>query len=325
MSETGPTADQSMAWSTSPFLRTPKLPMRFPPALHPNDTIHVVAPSSPFDRTLAWRGLGWLRERYRVRFDRGLFDTEGYLAGSDTRRRQELDRAFRSRECRAVVAVRGGYGLNRIAHQLDWVALRTAPKWIVGFSDITALHVEATANGIASLHGPMVAVLGRGDAAAREAWIDALEHPTRPRSFNGLNTLHAGAAEGPVFGGNLAMLHACAAAGRLHVPPNAILFIEDVGERPYRIDRTLTTLSVGGHFDKVGGVILGEFTACDPGVDGTCVQDVVRGAFAPFGVPVVNGFPMGHGLSNVPLHLGAKAELTADADGARVWVRGPGP
>lgn len=294
--------------------------MRLPPALRPNDIVHVVAPSSPFDRSLAWRGLGWLRERYRVHFDRGLFETDGYLAGSDERRREELDRAFRSTSCRAVVAVRGGYGLNRIAHLLDWSAFLESPKWIVGFSDVTALHVEASARGVASIHGPMVAALGRGDAAAREAWIDALEYPSRPRSFNGLRTLREGRAQGPIFGGNLAMIHACAAAGRLRIPHDAILFLEDVGERPYRIDRTLTTLSVGGHFDHIRAVVLGEFTACAPGIDGTCVQDVATRTFAPLGVPVVDGFPVGHGLSNVPLHLGANAEVTAGDAGAVVQI-----
>ena len=104
--------------------------MLVPAALRPGDLIDVVAPSSPFDRTLAWRGLGWLRERYRVRFDAGIFETDGYLAGNDARRQAELDRAFRCPDSRAIVAIRGGYGLNRIAHQLDWNAFLSNPKWI---------------------------------------------------------------------------------------------------------------------------------------------------------------------------------------------------
>ncbi len=294
--------------------------MRVPPALRPGDTIDVVAPSSPFDRTLAWRGLGWLRERYRVRFDRAAFEATGYFAGSDERRLAELDRAIRSPDSRAIVAIRGGYGANRIAHRLDWRAFIARPKWLVGFSDITALHVEASAHGVASIHGAMVAALGRGDARARQAWIEALETPHRTRTMSRLATLAPGYASGPAFGGNLAMIHACAAAGRLRPPAGAILFIEDVGERPYRMDRALATLSVGGYLDQIRGVVCGEFVHCHPGPDGTCAEQVVREAFAGRAIPVVTGFPIGHGLRNEPLHLGSTAEVRADdAAGVVRW------
>lgn len=287
--------------------------MIVPPALRPGDRIDVIAPSSPFDRTLAWRGLGWLKQRYQVRFDPAIFEATGYLAGSDDRRRTELERALESAETRAIVAVRGGYGLNRIAHTLAWQSLRDRPKWIIGFSDITALHVEAAAVGVASLHASMVAALGRGHEPAREAWIEAVEHPLRDRRFSDLRTLHGGQAEGRCFGGNLTVLHACAAAGRLRVPKGSVLFLEDVGERPYRVDRALSTLRAGGHFDDVLGVVLGEFTDCHPGQEGVRVEDVLREAFAPLGIPVAAGFPMGHGLANVPLHLGARAELRTES------------
>jgi muramoyltetrapeptide carboxypeptidase len=285
--------------------------MIVPPALRPGDRIDVIAPSSPFDRALAWRGLGWLKQRYQVHFDPNLFEVTGYLAGSDERRRTELDRALNSTETRAIVAVRGGYGLNRIAHRLDWESLRDRPKWIVGFSDITALHVEAAAVDVASLHAPMVAALGRGHEPAREAWIEAVEHPLRERLFSDLRVLHPGQATGRCFGGNLTVLHACAAAGRLRIPKDCILFLEDVGERPYRVDRTLTTLITGGHLDDVRGVVLGEFTDCLPGQDGVCVEDVLRDTLAPLRIPVAAGFLIGHGLANVPLHFGARAELQA--------------
>ncbi|MFW5741280.1 MAG: LD-carboxypeptidase, partial [Myxococcota bacterium] len=89
-------------------------------------------------------------------------------------------------------------------------------------------------------------------------------------------------------------------------------------ERPYRIDRTLTTLSVGGHFDNVRAVVLGEFTNCDPGIDGICAQEVVRSVFEPHAIPVVEGFPIGHGILNTPLHFGANVEVQANSDKASV-------
>jgi muramoyltetrapeptide carboxypeptidase len=296
--------------------------MLVPPALCPGDLIDVVAPSSPFDRTLAWRGLGWLRQRYRVRFDRGMFDITGYLAGHDDRRAAELDRAMRATDSKAIVAVRGGYGLHRIAPRMDWNAFRAHPKWLVGFSDITVLHVEASAAGVASMHAPMVAALGRCHEPTRSRWVDALEHPLRLRRWSNLAALRAGEASGTSFGGNLTVMHACAAAGRLRIPAGAILFVEDVGERPYRVDRMLTTLVVGGHFDGVRGIVLGEFTDCYPGADRVTAQDVLRDVLLPLGLPTIAGFPMGHGSDNDPLPLGIRATIEAGEAGGIVSLFG---
>src|ERR1041384_6961368 len=114
-----------------------KDPSIVPPPLVPGARVAVIAPSSPFDRALVFRGMGWLSERYRLSFDRDLFERKGYLAGSDERRLDELDRRLRDPDLSAVLVARGGYGLGRIAHRADWGALRAAPKWLVGFSDAT--------------------------------------------------------------------------------------------------------------------------------------------------------------------------------------------
>jgi muramoyltetrapeptide carboxypeptidase len=291
-----------------------------PPALRPGDLIAAVAPASPFEHVLAWSGLGWLAQRYRVRFDRTLFTRRGYLAGDDARRRDELLGALSDPAVRAIVAVRGGYGANRFVHALDWSLLARDPKWIVGFSDITALHVEAARAGVASIHGGHVTMLGRADARMRSSFIDVLEYPSSARVFECLEPLVPGAATGPLHGGNLALLHACAAAGRLALPPGCILLLEDVTERPYRIDRMLTTLLVGGHFASVSGVVLGEFTQCDPGPDGVTVMDVLRDRLGDLGVPVVAGAPIGHGLRNEPVVLGALASIDARGTSARFTV-----
>ncbi len=290
--------------------------MRLPPALAPGDAVAVIAPASPFEHTPAWRGLGWLAERYDVRFDRGLFARHGYLAGDDARRRAEIERAFASPDIKAVVAVRGGYGASRFVHAIDFEAFSRAPKWIVGFSDITALHVEACRAGVASLHAPHVTALGRSDARTREAFVDALEHPAERPAFTGLRTLVAGTHTGPIVGGNLALLHACAAAGRLAIPRGAILFLEDVTERPYRIDRMLTTLALGGHFANVGAFALGEFVDCHPGPDRTTVAAVLEERLGALGVPVVAGLPIGNGTRNEPLVLGLDATIDAHSGGA---------
>lgn len=282
-----------------------------PPLLGPGDQIAVVAPSGPFDRTLVLVGLGWLSKRYRVKFGDGLFAREGFLAGSDERRLTELNRALRDPEVRAVVAARGGYGLTRIAHAVDRIALRDFPKWVVGFSDITALHVEASRVGVASIHADNVAGLGRGDGAARARWIAALEGEPVPKEFEGLETWRAGRATGPLAGGNLTVLFACAAAGRLMLPDGCVLLLEDVGEAPYRVDRMLSALISGGSLDRVAAVIVGEFTDSGVGRHGVPVEAVLHERLLSLGVPVVAGFPVGHGRRNVPVHLGLP--VTVDA------------
>jgi muramoyltetrapeptide carboxypeptidase len=281
-----------------------------PPALRPGDAIRIIAPSGPFDRTLLLRGAGWLAKHFRVEFDWRLFRRRGYLAGGDDERLEELNRALRSGEIRAIVSARGGYGSTRIAHLADWNAFAQNPKWIVGFSDVTALHVEAGRLKIASLHAHNAAGLGRGDSAARELWRRSLEAPESSRRYSDLATWRSGRALGPLAGGNLTLLATCAAAGRLHLAAGSVLAIEDVGEAPYRIDRMLSALIASGALDSVAGILVGEFVDCT-GRFGVEAEDVLRERLALLRVPVLAGFPFGHGRHNDPLPFGLPAELDA--------------
>jgi muramoyltetrapeptide carboxypeptidase len=283
-----------------------------PPALRPGATVRVIAPASPFDRTLALSGIAFLGERYRVQYDWRMFERDGFLAGSDARRREELVRAIAAPEVAAVLAARGGYGITRIASDVDFAALRACPKWLIGFSDVTALHLEAQAAGVASLHAHHAAGLGRGDAHARAAWLAALETPLAPRTLRG-QSLVKGRARGPLLGGNLTVLFTCAVTGRLRLPPGAILALEDVTEASYRIDRMLSALRIGGHLRGLAGVALGGFTDCPPGLHGVAVEQVLARELSQWGVPVVTALPFGHDLPNQPLLLGVEAELDADA------------
>jgi len=294
-------------------------PLVIPPALRPGATVRVIAPASPFDRTLALCGIAFLGERYRVQFDWQMFEKDGFLAGSDARRRTELAEAIAAPEVAAVIAARGGYGITRIASDVDFAELRRSPKWLVGFSDVTALHAEAQAVGVASLHAHHAAGLGRGDAHARASWLAALEAPLAPRQLFG-QVLRRGKVRGPLVGGNLTVLFTCAVTGRLRLPPGAILALEDVTEVSYRIDRMLSALRVGGHLRGLAGVALGGFTDCPPGQHGVPVEQVLARELASWGVPVVAGLPFGHDLPNQPLLLGAEAELDAEAGCLRLGL-----
>jgi muramoyltetrapeptide carboxypeptidase len=271
-----------------------------PPALKTGDTIRIIAPSGPFDRTLFFKALGWLRGRYRVLWNRDCFERDGYLAGSDSRRLKELDDALGDPMARALVAARGGYGATRICHDADFESLRRHPKWCVGFSDITAIHLEASRVHVRSLHASNLTALGRSDTAARDAWIDALEHPLRRARFGSLIVLAPGQARGVLAGGNLSLIFAVAAAGRLALPLGCILVLEEIGEAPYRIDRMLTALIVGGHLNSVAAVCIG-----DLGTSHDAALAIVRDRLGVLGVPILAGLPVGHGALNQPLQLGA--------------------
>lgn len=288
------------------------MPLVAPPPLRPGDSVAVFAGSSPFDRLLVLRGMAALRERYRILFSEGLFSRRGYLAGDDERRANELSRWFRSGEVRAVIAARGGYGLSRVVGRLDWDAFTRDPKWIVGFSDVTVLHVEATRRGARSLHGPNVGSLGRADQRQRRGVVTALEGHGTP-SMAGLSLVspptNGATLEGPLVGGNLTMLHASATAGRLSIPPGAIVLLEDVTERPYRLDRMVTTLVDGGHFGRASGFLLGTFTECTPGPDGVTAEEAVRARLQPLGLPVFAGAPVGHGAENDPFVVGERVRI----------------
>jgi muramoyltetrapeptide carboxypeptidase len=296
-------------------------PLVIPPALQPGATVRIIAPASPFDRTLALSGIAFLGERYRVQFDWSMFERDGFLAGSDERRELELSRALAAPEVAAVIAARGGYGITRIASRVDFGALRRAPKWLIGFSDVTALHLEALAAGVASLHAHHAAGLGRGDAHAREHWLAAVEHPLRPRELTG-RVLRPGRVRGPLVGGNLTVLFTCAVTGRLRLPRGCILALEDVTEASYRIDRMMSALRLGGHLDGVAGVALGGFTDCPEGVHRVSVERVVERELEALGVPAVVGLPFGHDLPNEPLLLGAEAELDAQRGRLRLGQLG---
>lgn len=282
--------------------------LKAPPLPRPGDRIAIVAPCSPFDDAKYERGAAWLGERYELVVRDDVHDKRGYLAGDDARRREELSAALRDPSIRAIVAARGGYGATRIVADLDWSLLAANPKWLVGFSDVTALHVEAAAVGVRSLHAPMLAWLGDAADGARTEWLAAFEQGDYG-VWDDLELIVPGDAAGVSFGGNLALLEACAAGGRLRVPEGAILFLEDCTERPYRLDRMITSLLVGGHLRNVRGVVLGDFSDCAPGVDGVTAHEVMRERLSTLSVPIRARAPFGHGAINRAFPIGARCRL----------------
>jgi muramoyltetrapeptide carboxypeptidase len=287
---------------------------RKPPPLSSGDKVAVIAPASPFDQDSFAAGVALLSRRYDVRHDEGVFSRERYLAGSDGRRLRELAAALTDPATKAVFCARGGYGVTRLLAPLDALlpgAGILTPKPLVGFSDITAAHALLQNRGLVSIHGPVLTQLGKLEPAAVARLFALLESPAAPPPLTGTASYGAGMAEGPLMGGNLSVL--ASLCGTPFMPPlaGAVLLLEDVGERPYRLDRLWTQLTLAGVFREVRGIALGEFVDCELPEAAYASQDVLRELAGATGLPCVAGLPVGHGEINEAVALGVPVCLDA--------------
>ncbi len=281
------------------------------PALRPGDRVAAVAPAGPFERPALEAGLAVLAARYSVHCEPGIFSRHRYLAGDDARRLAELSAALTDPQVKAVFCARGGYGTLRLLQGLEGVA--PLPKPVVGFSDITALHAWLQCAGLVSLHGPVLTQLGRLDRRTHERLFTLLEGDSPAAPLHGTETYVAGVAEGALLGGTLAVLSRL--LGTPFLPPleGAVLLLEDVGERPYRLDRMWTHLALAGVFRRIRGIVLGSFTGCEERDAAYGSAEVLRDLATATGLPCAAGFPVGHGERNEPVPLGTRVRLDAAA------------
>lgn len=273
--------------------------------ISPGDLIAIVAPSGPFPADRYGRGLGVLLDRgYRV-LELLPEKPHRYLAGGDAERAHGVEAAFRDPEVRAVFAARGGYGAMRLLDRLDLQAMAASRKPLVGFSDVTALHLALQRHGATSIHGPVVTRLAEEPPEAIARLFDLLEGRSPP-AISG-RTVVPGSARGPLVGGNLSVLTRLVGTPWLPSLEGAILLLEDVAEQPYRLDRMWTHLRLAGLLDRIGGVALGDFTDCDqPGLAGAALMEELAAAL---GKPTIAGLPIGHGPRHLAVPLGATAIL----------------
>ncbi|MBX7195726.1 MAG: LD-carboxypeptidase [Sandaracinaceae bacterium] len=309
-----PDEDEPFAKTTRPFVR--------PEALYPGARVRLVAPSGVFDRARFEKGAARLAQRYDVVFDEGIFTRTGYLAGSDERRRDELLAAIDDPLCQAIVCARGGYGAMRLLPSIPLARLARAPKLLVGFSDITALHVLWQRARVSSVHASMAAALGELEEPLFERWIRCVEGAPLP-AIEGLETIVAGHARGVLVGGNLSMLHALEGTPYSAHAIHRLVFLEDTGEPPYRVDRMLTTLRLSGFFDGARAIVLGAFSKSHPAPYDTTIDEVLRERLADLGIPVVRGLGAGHVPDNLEVPFGVEASLEADERGAVLRLESP--
>jgi muramoyltetrapeptide carboxypeptidase len=257
-----------------------------------------------------------LRDEFRleVRARADVTARAGFLAGDDCRRIEEWREAVSDPDARAIFLARGGYGAMRLLPAIDAGRLAAAPKWVVGFSDATALHGALNLAGLVTLHGPTVSTLPRAPAAVRAHLASLLfSGPSAVPGCHGTGVITPGRATGPLVGGCLALLaHLCGTPWFPRVR-GGVLFFEDVNEKPYQLDRYLTQLRLSGALEGIRAVCVGQLIACDE--NGLSGAETVRAFVRSLGVPAIEGLAAGHVDDNHALPLGATVTVVAPAPG----------
>lgn len=268
--------------------------------LKSGDRVALVAPASSFPREELEAGVAELaRLGLEAVYDESLFDKARFVAGSVEARARTIHGAWEDPSIAALIAMRGGYGSAQLLPLLDVELLRSGRKALIGYSDITALLTFYQRNGLTAIHGPMIdRRLSKGPSAYDEDSFRRVMMQTEPAGElkpDQLEVLHPGRATGTLVGGTLTQLMASMGTPWAFAPPHGcILFLEDIGERPYRIHRLLTQAAQAGILDTVRGIVFGEFPGCDePGGD-PAIKDVLREFLADFRGPVLFNFPSGH-------------------------------
>lgn len=316
-------------------LAAPLAPRRKPPRLRRGDTVGLVEPAyftpDAFD-------LQSILETIRAmglvpRPAPNLLSRHGYLAGTDEERGGAINAMFADPAVRAIFAVRGGWGSARILPHLDFNLIRANPKLLVGFSDITALHLALAARtDCPSIHGPNAASAWgtlSWDSFRRLAfdaetptWRNPEATADRLAQRNPIRTFRPGRASGPLLGGNLTVLSALVGTPYLPSFDGAILFLEDTDEAQYRIDRMLTQLALAGILGRVAGVVFGQCTDCvarnSSSIGGFTLSEVLAHHLAPLGVPAFQGSLFGHVENQFSIPVGVRAEIDAAAGTIRM-------
>jgi muramoyltetrapeptide carboxypeptidase len=300
-----------------------------PNALNKGDTIGITAPAGPAEETMVQSAKAKLEASgFHVKLGKSCFEVHGYLAGEDSLRAEDLNNMFTEEEVNGIICLRGGYGSSRILNLLEFEMIKKNPKVFIGYSDITALHIALNQRcNLVTFHGPMAAsdLVREGDAFSEKNLMDAITSRkplgkiSNPRNLP-LHCLVKGEARGEIIGGNLSII--CSLMGTPFEinTKEKILFLEEVDEEPYRIDRMLTQLALSGKLEAVSGIILGDWCRCEPENKHKSLNllEVFKEALVSFGKPTIYNLKAGHCTPKVTLPFGAAAVLKAE-DG-ELWI-----
>ncbi|HZU33996.1 MAG TPA: LD-carboxypeptidase [Candidatus Angelobacter sp.] len=291
-----------------------------PPVLRKGDKVGLLAPASSFNHADFLKGCDRLRAMgYEPVYAPEIFDRDLYFAGTAERRTREFQDLWQRDDIAALICVRGGYGSNYLLDQLDYKQMASRPKILLGCSDITSLLTAITdRTGMVTFHGPMVAKDIAHQTMDLPSWNNAFTGAQNwDIPVNGVEVLRSGKAHGRLYGGCLSMLVASLGTPYEIQTDGTILFIEDIAEKPFRIDRMLMQLHLAGKLEHVRGFVFGEMLDCLPPKGETyTLQQVILRVLAPYSAPIVYGLKSGHVTSgNITLPIGVEAELTAENSG----------
>ena len=291
-----------------------------PPILKSNDKVVIVSPSGkvvPFyiNETIS------ILKRWglEVEVAKNALGEVGSFSGLVEERLEDLQSAMDDPEVRLIFCSRGGYGAVHLLEQLNFDRIKINPKWLLGFSDITALHSTFQRNGIMSIHAPMAKHFA--DEGGSDLSIKYIKDIISGKpldyaiSVASSHLNRQGEITGKLFGGNLSVLASLLGSKFIYIPKNGILFLEDIGEKPYKVDRMIHQLKISGIFNKIRGLIIGQFTEYEE--DPNMYEDLYESIYTvvnEFAFPVCFGFPVGHAKLNFPLIMGENATLTIDKD-----------
>lgn len=292
-----------------------------PPFLKKDDRVAIVSPAGAIDADLVDGAIEVLKT-WGLRPEKREYTTAkvGRFAGYDKWRCDDLQKVLDDPTIAAVLCSRGGYGTMRIIDKIDFACFRKYPKWVIGFSDITVLHAVLNKQGYASIHGAMAKAIAHesNNRESVEALKDTLFGNKLSYTLPSSGYNRRGKATGQLVGGNLSLLYALLGTSYNPIKQGTILFIEDVSEALYHVDRMLQAFRLSGVFDRVSGVIVGEFSdvAADPSMLNN-LETAILEAVGNRNIPVVFDFPAGHGCQNMPLILGANVDVVV-GDNVRI-------
>lgn len=289
--------------------------MIHPPSIKKGDTIGIVAPAGKMDENIIEQACLRIKNLgYKTKIAKYVHQHHFNFSSTDENRKNDLQTMLDDTEIKAILCSRGGYGTIRIIEEVDFSVFKKNPKWVIGFSDITVLHAAINKNGIASIHGPMC----KNFLNYTESSIDIdilfsfLEGESPEYFINAYPTNRAGTSTGILTGGNLSILHALRGTKYDFDPRGKILFIEDLSEYLYHLDRIMYNLKLGGILEKISGLVVGQFTDMKDNevAFGQTIEEIIYNSVAEYNYPVAFNFPAGHIETNFPLILGDSVQLT---------------
>lgn len=279
--------------------------------LEHGDIIGVCAPSGSFDNNKFEKGLDVIREMgFNPIVPKDIYKKKRYLAGNDPLRAEVIANFFLDKNVKAIMCARGGFGAIRILDLLDWKSIQENPKVFIGFSDITALLINIAKLPLMKvIHGPNITTLAQAEEETKNSLYQLLTLGSKGMQVNTPVIINKGSCKGTFLGGNLSTMNHLVGT-KYHIEfKDCVLFLEDTGEVPYKIDRMLTQMKMAGCFKGIKGVVAGSFKGCE---NFDMVLEIIQETFDEYQVPIMAGIDSGHGRVNLSIPLGVEVKFDTD-------------